>query len=696
MKLTKILLPLAAAVVLPLAGNAKPAYPGVLQGTNPDGSVREFRIFGDEFFSIMTDVDGVGLLEHNAKGQLVPMMREGRQLLNTDETRAMLRTEQAALIPQANPMQKAPMQKAGALEAKTGRTLFPSVGNAKTFVLLVEYKDIKFSLKDPQKEISRMLNEPGYSEYDHVGSARDFYLDSSNGLFQPEFIVSRVVTLPFSSEYYCGANGKYSNFAPGLADAVNELANEYDFTQFDMDGDGNMDLLYVVYAGYGQADSGKKGTIWPHQGTLGFSGPMVDGIRVTSYACSSELRGGRHVALNDNCLDGIGTVVHEYGHALGLPDLYDPNYNSACTTPGLWSTMDSGTYNGDGAVPPQYSSYEKWMLRWIEYTEITPDKDYTVRPLSANNDVAYRLTGLGSLSNEEYPNEYFVFESRSKNNKWDSALPYEGMLIWHIDFSATAWIQNRVNSTVGHPRCVPVQAHDGSKPHFPGVRNHFYVLPEQNYLTLFSDQEQPMDACLTKIKFDSKTGTSSFHYSKEAEKHDAATMVNVKKKIISPRGFYISWPSCGDEYRYLVTVRYDRQVGAENPSVLISNGVEYENYYTGTCTDMEFLNLSNSTQRSEMTVTVMPYNGMPSSVEPEEVRFVPYNLEETIEPGQTGVEITGADVDDAPIYAAGRDIVAPAGARVFTLSGIETGHTDLMPGVYVVRTATRTVKVNVR
>lgn len=677
---------------MPAVGLAKPAYPGVIGVTNPDGTTAQVRLFGDEFFSIMTDAEGKGLLEYDSKGFVVPKMRNGKQLMNTEATRNMLRIEEYNLN-EVKALRDAGAGPQKAYLAEDARSLFPTVGEARSLVVLVEFQDIKFVTEDPQKEFTRMLNEKNYNLYDHPGSARDFYEDCSNGKFKPTFDVTRVVTLPMSSAYYCGSNGKYANFPNGIRDAVTELNDEIDYTQYDADGDGTVDLVYIIYAGYGQADTSIPGTIWPHQGSLGFNGPTLDGKKIASYACSSELRGMRHVQLKDNCLDGIGSFVHEYGHALGLPDLYDPQYNPEATTPGIFSTMDAGTYNGDGACPPLYTSYEKWCLRWVEYENMFPSNEYTIKALGPDNDKAYRFTAYGPFAEKYFDNEYYVFESRSKNNRWDYAMGSEGLLIWHVDYDKAAWMNNAVNSQVGRPRCITMPpTGDYSQPMFPGRANRRWISPDEKFFIVNNDYNEAMSVSISNISFDSATGTAKIGYETIKKAPEFITEVTEATKYSDgSRAFTIKWkkPEAND-LNYLITAQYENSLGQRQ--YLTLNGVTYNKYYIGNPEYFQFEGLSRTIMNGKIIITVTPFNGIPGTPS-EEYEFTPADLQPGMNSGIEGIE---DDAADFAIAAGNGTIFAPAGAEVYNMSGVRTGTENLAAGMYIVRYGSKVKKVMVR
>lgn len=327
-----------ATLAIPFFLAAKPAYRGLLKHLNPDGSTVEYRLHGDEYFSYMTDTDGM-ILTRTDNGSLVRYIQGGKPV---PASAARLRSmRKAARIPDRP-------QRMASIDVD-GRTAYNTIGEIRALVLLLEYNDIKFQPGSPQ-DLADMLNKPGYNKYGCNGSVRDYYFDNSGGKFTPVFDVARVVTLPNTSKYYTGPDNdsKYTNFKEAIKYALEELDDEIDYSKYDCDGDGSVDFLYIFYAGYGQADTPLQGqVIWPHQGWM-LSGYSLDGVRFGQYICSNELNGGQHYWDKDMYLDGIGTFTHEFGHVLGMPDLYDPLYGNESVTVSSWDVMDSGSYNNDG------------------------------------------------------------------------------------------------------------------------------------------------------------------------------------------------------------------------------------------------------------------------------------------------------------------------------------------------------------
>lgn len=333
-------------------------------------------------------------------------------------------------------------------------TDFPSTGKNKGLVILVEFSDMQFTQENPKEYFTSMLNDEGFSENGCIGSASDFFVKSSMGQFTPEFDVYGPVNLGKSYSYY-GANNAYgSDLRPEemILDACRLLDDEIDFTQYNLDGDDKVDCVYVFYAGFGEADNPEtteyKNTVWPHTWdvyTATKKKCVVDGLIIDHYACSNERRGV--YSNKPKATVGIGTFVHEFSHVMGIPDLYDINYatdnkgNLLCYTPGSWTTLDQGSYNKDGCVPPLYSSFERFSLGWIKPKEFRATKEYTINELSENNEAYIIYT--------ERPTEFFLLENRQKNG-FDESLSGHGMLVWHVDFSQNLWNRNSVNTNSKH------------------------------------------------------------------------------------------------------------------------------------------------------------------------------------------------------------------------------------------------------
>jgi flavodoxin len=167
--------------------------------------------------------------------------------------------------------------------------------------------------------------------------------------------------------------------------------------------------------------------------------------------------------LSGNTLGGIGTLCHEFGHVMGLPDLYDTDYGTVydgSKTPNDWDVMDGGSYNADGHCPPNYDPWEKDFFGW--HTPINLGSEGQNLTLYANGTENYQADQINTSGNYVTPTtaglRYYI-ENRQAQG-WDAPLTGHGMLIWKINFNATAWTNNAPNnsSTSGAPLYTIVSA----------------------------------------------------------------------------------------------------------------------------------------------------------------------------------------------------------------------------------------------
>lgn len=682
-----------AALAAPFAASAVPAYPGFITKTNPDGTTVEIRIHGDEFFSYVTNADNV-LMEQNAEGYWMPVQKNGVNVIATEAVINEMVSSKGAL----KMRQKSEQQRMAALDSD-GRSLYPTIGeDIHSLVILMEYADTKFSIPDAKQEFSDWLNKEGYSNYDAVGSVRDYYVAASHGQFKPVFDVKGIVTLPETSSYYVGANKKYQNFHEALEYAVSELDDEINFADYDYDGDGVIDTIYFIYAGYGQADTGDDSTIWPHQSSMTQYKITLDGKSFGPYATSNELSGLGYYR-DELIMDGIGTFVHEYGHVLGLPDLYDPNYRDSAIIPGKWSTMDSGSYNLNKTCPPLFSGYEKWVCNWLELEDVEEGKSYTL--LTSDQENRALKIPVYRRGNEN-KKEFFILESRSNSGGWDQGFADSGMLIWHIDYQSMYWAQNAVNSTPAHPRVFLVTA-DGSgnpflsnygmadKATWPGTyTQNTFISPETKITLDVYTSGGTNDSFITSIAYDNELRQSTFNYNVVKEAPDVTTLMKTPNSLYNERGREVNtvrfyWDAVEGASGYNLTVWRETEDG----EILYVNGAN--ELAVGNVTQYDITNISSFLWTEKMYASVRVVKELPSTAISNIVEFVPDELERV--PMSSIENVVTKDVN---IYSVKGQIIAPEDARVYNLGGVEVGKENLSAGIYIVRYENKAVKVVVK
>ena len=259
------------------------------------------------------------------------------------------------------PVELGPIYASRAPQAEMLDSKVPSRGKVKVPVILLNYKDLSFTMVNPQDDFSDFYNGAGGTNRNATGSVHDYFVCASDSLLDLEFDVYGPYTVSKDMAYYGGNTS--SSHMKNVDDLVHEaaqLASEagVDFSQYDNDNDGVVDNLSIVVAGYNEAEGGDENTIWPHYSQV-YGSKSYSGKKIVGYLVISEYRGsgGKQQA-------GIGTYCHEFGHALGLPDLYDTQ-NSSRYTVGTWDIMCSGSYNNNGCTPPSYSAFERFAMGWL-------------------------------------------------------------------------------------------------------------------------------------------------------------------------------------------------------------------------------------------------------------------------------------------------------------------------------------------
>src|SRR5256886_105738 len=312
----------------------------------------------------------------------------------------------------------------GPLPAPTQAT-----GVARVIVLLIDFTDLTPDAAHNGTYFDDRLNAVGGS----ARSVNSYYQEVSRGALT---VNATVFPLWFHSvhpmSYYGADSASGVDDANGpiyrlVTEAVQAADSSVNFAQFDTNGDGVVDHLMVVHAGAGQESSpSNKDLVWSHRWAVLDADPTtpgsqpltVDGVQVYGYTMESE----------DFV---IGTVAHEFGHDLGLPDLYDTDGSSAGA--GVWDTMSLGSWNGApaGSSPAHMSAWSLLRLGCVNTTAVTTAQVGAAIDAIETSGKVFRLSLPGTTS------ECFLIENRQPIG-FDAALPGSGLLIWHVDDSLTS------------------------------------------------------------------------------------------------------------------------------------------------------------------------------------------------------------------------------------------------------------------
>ena len=338
-----------------------------------------------------------------------------------------------SLKPTLSPLKRSILSQVNAqLQNKT----FPTTGNINVLALLIDYPDLQNVI--PKSGFDSLLYGANYRSGD--GSFKAFYETSSGGQLTVTVDVKGWYRATNNFQYYAADSG-YDRAADLVREAVDaaEVAGT-NYSLYDNDSDGDVDGILTVHSGPGAEIGSQSGLyVWSHRWVMsgGNTGAaFYDGVSINDYMINPETR-----SATNNSISGIGVFCHEFGHNLGLPDLYDTdNANGGSEGIGNWCLMAGGAYSGSSNRPSGFSAWCKEDLNWDTPQILTLGQtgNYTLDPASTNQDEFYRI-------NTPLSNEYFLIENRQLVGR-DSDLPGHGLAIWHINTTKTNSFGNRVNA----------------------------------------------------------------------------------------------------------------------------------------------------------------------------------------------------------------------------------------------------------
>ena len=566
---------------------ASPARKGLLNLRQPDGTVVQAYLTGDENGHLVLTPDGCALVQ-DAEGWWCyarydfygHRLNTGEHAGDPDtpgEVIAASRNIPYQLIRQrrnARIRRAVPLRQKELVRTRSGE----NGGVRHGLIILAQFQDLEFI--HSRTDFENLINGTGPE------TALSYFKDQWKDSYTFRFDITEPVTLPHDHAYY-GANnedGEDEKAAEMIIDACAALGPEIDFSAYDNDGDGEVDNVFVFYAGPNESEGAGDNFVWPHM-WYAQSGAGItyrrDGVLVDNYACTSELR------LDSNrstytTLATIGTFCHEYNHTFGIPDLYDTDSeDSGGYSEAMWNCidlMDAGNHNDEGKTPPNYSAVERWFFEMSEGKPLT-EGTHTLRPVHENGDYYFMETDDDS--------EIFLFECR-KAEGWDTHIGGSGLLVYHLDWSMRPagestsagkvvkawdrWDMNEANARPDH-QCIDLIEPDpeARQRYQTAVKNRnyaaIYALASHAFwpfedisvytcdtdpsFTFWSDAASPLG--LTDIR---RNADGSVTFTVFNAQEDKAPAVKIDNQVVFQDASIIQWSSLDPSFTGNSVIRY--------------------------------------------------------------------------------------------------------------------------------------------
>ena len=475
-----------------LASHASTGWPYPITVSQPDGTQLTIRINGDADFNWVSTLDNV-VLKQVGNGYYIAnidtngMLSSSGTLAHDADKRSSAEQSlckkqdvKAFLTVNTRPERLAATRGFG---GKSSTSFFPHTGSPRAIVLLVQFANRPFKVQ-PRKAFNQYLNSMadkhqdfGNAENRNTGSVKRYFSDMSGGKFKPQFDLYGPITMPKNAAYYGEGSSSMERYRELVSEACTMMDDSLDFSMYDADKDGNVDLVYIIYAGYGESVSSIDSTLWPKAFVCGTE-IKKDGKYVRLAGISNELNGrpdGKYSSTSGLLINGVGLFCHEFSHCMGLPDFY-PTVSPQWTTAndkqdfdaydnqGMedWDVMDNGIYLYNGYSPTAYTAWEREKMGWLTIETLTKEGKVELKSIDEGGK-AYRIKNDKNTSG----NEYYIVENIQANG-WNKKLPASGMMVSHVEYVPRAFSvfhggDNSVNNIKKHPRMTIVPA-DGYLP----------------------------------------------------------------------------------------------------------------------------------------------------------------------------------------------------------------------------------------
>lgn len=424
---------------------AVPAKPGFVQVTQSDGTTLQIQTLGDEFCHSLATADGL-MIAQSVDGDYYYVSAGRVTTMRAHDADSRSIAEQEFIASHEVQFSKSVM-KDGPRRARNAAprraiSQVPTMGSPRVPIILIEYSDKKMSNSMADFEAQYKTGQKSVLQY---------FTDQSNGKYTPQYDLYGIYALDSTRTTYGKNVGQLDKgVALMVTHSIEKAGDDIDWSQYDNDGDGQVDVCIVVYAGVGEAQASRTvpWSVWPCQWDLteafvyyndGYGPVTRNGVTIDKFAVFNEIEGSNDLGTT---MDGIGTFCHEFSHCLGLPDFYATNGRYVGMSD--WSLMDRGCYNGGrvtGDTPIGYSAYEKAYMGWIDLITPVENTHYTLSVFNSKSEETDQAIKLTSPLNE---NEYFILENRRQQG-WDLFIPDQGVMISHFTYIPSRWDDNSPN-----------------------------------------------------------------------------------------------------------------------------------------------------------------------------------------------------------------------------------------------------------
>ena len=449
---------------------AVPALRGSFTVRQPDGTLLTIEQFGDEHHHWTSTSDGT-LVVNKGGAYYVAAIDDAGDLSSTgllahasaqrDSRECQLVTQQSARLSLFHQRHKSVETRS--MDISEDGKYLPHQGSPRVLTILAAFQDSTFTVNEPVNAFNQYLNgetqmDLGNKNHYNLASVRQYFDICSQGQFTPQFDIVGPVTLPKELAYYGETDtGLENRFSMFCRDAVTQARGLVpDWTVYDNDGDGTVEMVCIIYAGYGKNQGGGEETIWARSR---YQNMKIDNdLNIAFFNCSPEhfypssSIDTEGIAMKDY-INGTGVFIHEMSHCMGLPDLYqtvgDYTNNQGMES---WDIMDHGCYTRNGFAPVPYTAWEQEVMGWKEMETVASSQHISGLLPLVEGGTAYKI------ANTAKENEYIVIESVMKRGL--NLYAYgSGLLVYHVDYpSSKLNMQDTPNNELGRPRVAVVPA----------------------------------------------------------------------------------------------------------------------------------------------------------------------------------------------------------------------------------------------